>query len=144
MRKGAENEQRELRHQNEADGPVFKIWNDPRHTRVGRWLSHRGLDELPQLINVIRGEMVFVGPRPLPVEEAKKVPRRYFRRYEVLPGLTSSWVVNGAHNLSFQEWMKYDLEDVSEQGVRRDLRIMGKTIWMMGEGLIKRGENAKI
>lgn len=140
MRNGAEREQEKLSKQNEADGPVFKIWNDPRHTKVGRWLSHTGLDELPQLVNVIRGEMVLVGPRPLPVKEARRVPTKYHDRFKVLPGLTSLWIVNGAHNLSFIEWMNLDLQDVERQGIRHDLLIIGKTIWMIGKGLIKKGK----
>lgn len=113
---------------NEADGPVFKIRNDPRYTRFGKWLSWSGLDELPQLINVLKGEMALVGPRPLPIKEALKVPQKYTKRFEVLPGITSSWVASGAHNLSFKEWMELDLEYIKEQKLLNDIKIIAKTI----------------
>src|SRR3990167_8451898 len=103
---GAENLQRKYQGLNEADTPVFKIYNDPRYTKLGKFLAHTGLDELPQLINVIRGEMKFVGPRPLPDYEAKKVPRKYWGRFTVYPGITSLWIVKGSHNLSFKRWME--------------------------------------
>jgi len=77
MNVGSEEQQKKLQKLNEADGPAFKIHDDPRFTKIGKFLAHTALDELPQLINVIKGEMSFVGPRPLPVEEAKKVPKKY-------------------------------------------------------------------
>ncbi len=132
MRMGAEREKEKLSELNEADGPVFKIRNDPRFTRVGKWLSKVGLDELPQLWNVVRGEMALVGPRPLPVEEAKRVPKKYWRRYEVLPGMTSWWIVRGSHyKLSFVEWMESDLEYVEKGNWWEDVKILGKTVGMV-------------
>ncbi len=116
---------------NEADGPVFKIRDDPRHTKIGRILARTALDELPQLINLIKGEMSFVGPRPLPVDEAKKIPQRYQARFQVLPGMTSSWIVAGAHRLKFNEWMKLDLEYVKNQSFWGDLKILGKTLLLI-------------
>lgn len=106
----AEELQSKYAHINEADGPVFKIHSDPRYTKVGKFLSHIGLDELPQLINIIKGEMVFVGPRPLPVEEAKKLPKKYSARFSVLPGITSFWVIKGSHKMSFDKWMQLDIQ----------------------------------
>lgn len=128
---GAEVQQKKLRQLNEADGPVFKISDDPRFTRVGKWLSRSGLDELPQLINVIRGEMSFVGPRPLPLSEAKCVPEAYLERFSVLPGITSAWVVNGNHSLSFKTWMELDCAYASQQSFLRDLFIMVQTVFMV-------------
>ena len=129
MKVGAEEEKEKLLALNEADGPVFKIRNDPRFTRVGRWLSRVGLDELPQLWNVVRGEMALVGPRPLPVEEARKVPKKYWRRYEVLPGMTSWWIVRGSHyKLSFVEWMESDLEYVEKGNWREDVKVILGTL----------------
>ena len=107
--------------------PVFKIRQDPRHTKVGRFLAHSGLDELTQLLNIIKGEMSFVGPRPLPLAEAEKVSKKYELRYSVLPGITSSWVVKGSHALTFKEWMENDLEDVKKLRFVARLTIFAQT-----------------
>jgi len=129
MKVGAEKEKKKFLELNEAEGPVFKIRNDPRFTKIGRWLSHRGLDELPQLWNVVRGEMALVGPRPLPIEEAKKVPKKYWRRYEVLPGMTSWWIVRGSHyQLSFKEWMESDVKYVETKSWWEDVKIIIETL----------------
>lgn len=124
-------------HLNQADGPVFKIFNDPRYTKIGRMLSKTGLDELPQLINIIKGEMAFIGPRPLPVEEAKKVPEKYHHRFSVLPGITSLWVIKGSHKLSFEEWMKLDMHYVKNHSLILDLHIALKTIVLLLKALLK-------
>lgn len=116
---------------NEASGPTFKIRNDPRFTPFGRILAKSALDELPQLINVIKGDMVLVGPRPLPIDEAKKVPKKYQARFSVLPGLTSLWVIKGAHELSFEKWMELDLEYVKHKSTLGDLKIIAKTILLL-------------
>lgn len=116
---------------NEADGPVFKIRDDPRYTKVGRVISHLGLDEMPQLINIAKGEMSYVGPRPLPVEEAKRVPRKYSARFSVVPGVTSSWIVNGAHTVSFDRWMQMDLEYVKHDSLWYDMGIFLRTVMMI-------------
>ncbi len=135
MVEGAEKLKKKFLHLNEADGPVFKIWDDPRHTKVGRFLAHTGLDELPQLINIIKGEMAFVGPRPLPLDEANEVPKKYQKRFSVLPGITSSWVVQGSHNLTFDEWMKLDLEYVSNRSFWLNLKVMILTVWIIAKGM---------
>lgn len=122
---------------NQADGPVFKIKDDPRYTSLGKFLSHTGLDEMLQLVNIIKGEMDFVGPRPLPLAEAKKVDKKYERRFSVLPGITSPWIVNGAHNLSFKKWMELDLDYAEKKNIFLDLVIMFKTIVLI-IGFIKR------
>lgn len=116
---------------NEADGPVFKIRNDPRHTRVGRILARVAFDELPQLLNVIKGEMTLVGPRPLPIEEADKVPKKYFERFSVLPGMTSLWVIKGGHQLSFDKWMKLDIEYIKNKSIVYDLQVLGATAYLI-------------
>lgn len=113
---------------NEAHGPIFKIRNDPRYTKVGKFLARTGLDELPQLINIIKGEMAFVGPRPLPVDEAKKIPSKYQKRFSVLPGITSLWVIRGAHKLPFNKWMKLDLEYIQKKSLTYDLHILCITL----------------
>lgn len=124
----AENIKSKISNLNEADGPVFKIKNDPRYTKIGKFLSHTGLDEIPQLINVIKGEMDFVGPRPLPVDEANKVPKKYERRFSILPGITSLWIIRGAHNLTFDQWMKLDMEYVVKKSISYDSEIFLTTL----------------
>ncbi len=131
MVKNAEDLRSKIYHLNEADGPVFKIYNDPRYTRIGKFLSHTGLDELPQLINIIRGEMNFVGPRPLPINEAQQVPAKYQKRFSVLPGITSSWILQGAHKLSFEEWMESDLAYIKNKTVWYDSVILGKSFLLV-------------
>lgn len=124
----AESRRSKVERLNEADGPVFKIHNDPRYTRIGKVLSHLALDELPQLMNIIEGTMVFVGPRPLPLSEAQRVPKRYVDRFLVLPGMTSSWIVEGAHKLSFKRWMELDVEYVKNKTIGGDVVILVKTV----------------
>ncbi len=113
---------------NEANGPVFKIKNDPRYTSIGKFLTKSAVDEIPQLINILRGEMAFVGPRPLPVAEAKKIPKKYDARFSVLPGLTSSWVIEGGHKLAFDQWMRLDCNYIRNKSLATDLLIIFKTI----------------
>ncbi|NCO31794.1 sugar transferase [bacterium] len=131
MVENAEDLKSKIYNLNEANGPVFKIHNDPRYTKFGRLLAHSGLDELPQLINVIKGDMAFVGPRPLPVNEAKKVPKKYERRFSILPGMTSLWVIRGADHSSFKKWMKDDLEYIKNKSFWYDLKIIILTVWML-------------
>lgn len=128
MYTNAEKKKEKYVHLNQADGPVFKIKNDPRFTKLGKFLSYTALDELPQLINIIKGEMAFVGPRPLPIDEAKKIPIKYQNRFFVLPGITSLWVVNGGHKLSFDEWMQLDLWYVKHKSLLVDIQISLRTL----------------
>lgn len=132
----AESLQSKYKYRNEADGPVFKIQNDPRFTTMGKWLARSGLDELPQLFNIIKGDMAFVGPRPLPVNEASKIPKKYHKRFSVLPGITSLWVIKGTHNLSFDEWMKLDIEYINKKSLQHDLAICKKTLSLLIRSLI--------
>jgi exopolysaccharide biosynthesis polyprenyl glycosylphosphotransferase len=114
---------------NEAQGPVFKIRNDPRVTRVGKFLRRTSLDELPQLFNVIRGEMSLVGPRPLPVRDVEHFVEPWpMRRFSVKPGLTCLWQISGRCNLTFDDWVRLDLEYIDTWSLRLDLRILLKTI----------------
>jgi lipopolysaccharide/colanic/teichoic acid biosynthesis glycosyltransferase len=131
MKVGSQKEQNKLRSFNQADGPVFKIHDDPRFTRAGRLISHTGLDELLQLVNIIKGEMAFVGPRPLPKKEADKIAKKYHRRFLVLPGITSLWVVRGAQHQDFASWMKDDLEYINNKSLKLDLVIIIKSIKML-------------
>lgn len=111
-------------HLNQVDSPVFKIRDDPRYTKIGKFLAHTGLDELPQFVNVMKGEMSFIGPRPLPVEEGLKVPKKYEKRFLVLPGITSPWIIRGAHKLTFDQWMKLDLEYLEKKSFCYDMKIL--------------------
>lgn len=116
---------------NEADGPVFKIRHDPRYTKIGKILTRTAIDELPQLVNIIKGEMAFVGPRPLPVAEARQVSEKYSLRFKVLPGLTSPWVIKGGHTLTFDQWMKLDITYTKNKNTKTDLIIIFKTILLL-------------
>lgn len=136
MVEGAEIKQARLRKKNEANGPVFKIRHDPRYTRVGKYLSHSGLDELPQLLNVIKGDMSLVGPRPLPLKEARLIPKRFEARFLVLPGMTSEWVVQGAHRLSFTTWMRMDMDYVRNHSLKIDISLMIRTVFSLLKNIL--------
>lgn len=127
----AEKDRKKFKHLNEAKGPVFKIHNDPRFVGIGKFLARTGLDELPQLFNVLTGEMSLVGPRPLPVYEANKLKPWQKVRETVLPGITSPWVINGMHRLPFNEWMKSDSEYIKGRSFCHDLKILIRTFSMM-------------
>jgi lipopolysaccharide/colanic/teichoic acid biosynthesis glycosyltransferase len=114
---------------NEQDGPAFKIQADPRATRVGAWLRATSIDELPQLINVLKGEMSLVGPRPLPCDESDACLRWHRRRLDVTPGLTCIWQVRGRSQVSFDEWMQMDLDYVDSISPGRDLHLLLATVW---------------
>ena len=128
MKRGSEKQRWRYLGLNEADGPVFKIRNDPRFTKFGRILSRTGLDELPQLINVIKGEMSMVGPRPLPVYEYKKLSKDQKVRNLIKPGITSLWVIEGSHNLTFDQWMDLDRRYLEEASIFMDVGIILKTL----------------
>jgi lipopolysaccharide/colanic/teichoic acid biosynthesis glycosyltransferase len=128
MRHKAEEKQKEVVLLNEADGPAFKIRDDPRFTRVGKFLAHTGLDELPQLFNVLRGDMAIIGPRPLPVAEARKLKHWQRARHGIKPGIISSWVLDGYHKQSFDAWMKSDIAYIQKKSFLYDLRLAGRTL----------------
>lgn len=125
----SEDIKKKIVNKNEANGPVFKIYNDPRFTKIGGFFCHTGLDELPQLWNIIKGEMLFIGPRPLPINEAIQIDQRYkIIRESVLPGIISPWVLSGYHNLSFNEWMELDNKYVKNKSFIFDCKIFIKGI----------------
>jgi exopolysaccharide biosynthesis polyprenyl glycosylphosphotransferase len=129
MAEGAEKERAGLESQNEMDGPVFKIKDDPRVTWVGWLLRRTSIDELPQLWNVVKGDMSLVGPRPLPVYEVEKFERWQRRRMTMRPGITCLWQVMGRNRVTdFAAWMKLDLEYVDRWSLGLDLKILAKTI----------------
>ncbi len=117
--------------QNEANGPVFKIKRDPRVTRIGQFLRKSSLDELPQLINVIKGEMSLVGPRPPLPEEVAQYTSYEFQRLSVTPGLTCYWQVSGRSNISFERWVELDLKYIEERNFFIDMRLICKTIFVL-------------
>ena len=128
MVEGAEDRLAELQHLNEMDGPVFKSRRDPRVTRLGRLLRKFSLDELPQLWNVLRGDMSLVGPRPPIPEEVARYERWQRRRLSMKPGLTCLWQVNGRNELDFRSWIDLDLQYIDSWSLGLDLRILLKTI----------------
>jgi len=118
----------ELEALNEQGGPIFKIRSDPRVTSVGRFLRRSSLDEIPQILNVIKGDMSIVGPRPpLPSEVAKYQPW-HRRRLEVKPGITCLWQISGRSQIGFDEWMRLDMEYLKTRSFRTDLLIFLKTV----------------
>lgn len=134
MRVGADRELDSLRKLNEADGPVFKIKDDPRITRLGKFLRKFSLDELPQFYNVLRGEMSLVGPRPPLPDEVQKYDRWQRRRLSMKPGLTCLWQVMGRNKLDFNTWMKLDLEYIDNWSLWLDAKILFRTIFVVITG----------
>lgn len=128
MYQNAEDVRASLLHLNEAWGPIFKIRSDPRITRIGGILRHSSIDELPQLINVLKGEMSLVGPRPPLPEEVAQYGRRATGRLSVTPGLTCLWQVGGRSNIPFDQWVELDLEYIRNQSLWLDFKILVRTI----------------
>jgi len=129
----ADAEQRlaEVQAHNEIDGPVFKMRKDPRVSKVGAFLRRTSLDELPQLINVLRGEMSLVGPRPPLPREVEQYRPGDIIRLSVKPGLTCLWQVSGRSNVSFDQWMEFDREYVRNMSLWLDLQILLRTVWVV-------------
>jgi lipopolysaccharide/colanic/teichoic acid biosynthesis glycosyltransferase len=134
----AEQRKHELELLNEMAGPVFKVTDDPRVTRVGRWLRKFSIDEFPQLINVLRGEMSLVGPRPLPIDEVRRFDDfAHRRRLSVRPGITCLWQVSGRNDVrDFKDWVRLDLEYIDNWSIWLDFKILFRTIpvVLMGTG----------
>ena len=124
----AEKQKENLGHLNEATGAAFKIQDDPRITGVGRFIRRSSLDEFPQLLNVLKGEMSIVGPRPQIPSEVHQYTPAQARRLLVKPGLTCLWQVSGRSHLDFQEWMLLDLEYVRRQSLGFDFWVLWRTI----------------
>ncbi len=128
MVNNAEKQREALGVMNEMDGPVFKIASDPRITPLGRFMRRYSLDELPQLFNVFVGTMSLVGPRPLPVAEQQQISGPMRRRLSMKPGCTGLWQVSGRSNLSFEEWMKMDLQYLDNWTNALDLKLLLLTL----------------
>lgn len=120
-----------LQKQNEMSGPMFKMKRDPRITRVGRFIRKTSIDELPQLFNVLKGEMSLVGPRPSLPKEVMKFEPWMLKRLEVKPGLTCYWQVSGRSSIGFEEWMKLDCEYVKDRSTWLDLKLIFKTFFVL-------------
>jgi lipopolysaccharide/colanic/teichoic acid biosynthesis glycosyltransferase len=127
MRLDADRHQATLRSYSEQDGPAFKMSRDPRTTWLGRWLRRTSLDELPQLWNVLRGDMSLVGPRPLPTGESLQCTPWQRRRLMVTPGMTCIWQVRGRNTVPFDEWMRMDLQYVRRRSMGFDLHVLLQT-----------------
>jgi exopolysaccharide biosynthesis polyprenyl glycosylphosphotransferase len=125
----AEKRMKEIEHLNEVSGPVFKIKNDPRITAIGRFLRKTSIDELPQLFNVLKGDMSLVGPRPLPIRDYEGFNEDWQRRrFSVRPGITCLWQIGGRSSISFEKWMELDLQYIDKWSLKLDLEILVKTI----------------
>jgi exopolysaccharide biosynthesis polyprenyl glycosylphosphotransferase len=132
----AEDMQDSLQLKNEVSGPVFKIKNDPRITPLGRFLRKTSIDELPQLVNVLKGDMSIVGPRPLPVREYGGFDQdRHRRRLSVLPGMTCIWQINGRNNIPFEKWMEMDMKYIDSWTLILDLKLFFRTIVYVIRGI---------
>ena len=134
MIEGADEFLETLRPLNERTGLLFKMTNDPRTTRVGRFLRRYSLDELPQFLNVTKGEMSLVGPRPPVISEYENYTGKYFRRLDVVPGITGLWQVQARSNPSTETYLALDLEYINEWSLWLDLRILMKTVAVVAAG----------
>jgi lipopolysaccharide/colanic/teichoic acid biosynthesis glycosyltransferase len=128
MHLGAERRKSELLGCSYQDGPAFKMAHDPRLTPLGRFLRLTSIDELPQLWNVLLGDMSLVGPRPLPCEEAAQCSPWQQWRHDVPPGLTCTWQVNGRSRVSFVQWMRMDRRYIRDRSLGKDLSILAATV----------------
>jgi lipopolysaccharide/colanic/teichoic acid biosynthesis glycosyltransferase len=124
----AETLKEELESLNEVSGPVFKIKKDPRVTHIGKFLRKFSFDELPQFINVLKGNMSIVGPRPPIPSEVRKYDFWHRRRLSMKPGITCLWQVNGRNRIAFDDWMRLDLDYIDKWSLALDMKIILKTI----------------
>lgn len=127
----AEEIKEKLVEKNEMSGPMFKMKNDPRITKVGKFIRKTSIDELPQLINIIKGDMSLVGPRPSLPKEVKEFKPWMLERLVVKPGLTCYWQVNGRNNIDFEDWMKLDIDYVHNRCIKTDILLIFKTFFVL-------------
>ena len=127
----AEELKEKLAAQNEMSGPMFKMKDDPRVTKVGKFIRKTSLDELPQLWNVLKGDMSLVGPRPSLPKEVAQFEEWMYKRLEVKPGLTCYWQVSGRNNIDFEDWMKLDIKYVEERSTWVDVKLIFKTVGVL-------------
>ena len=127
----AEELKEQLESQNEMSGPMFKIKDDPRITKVGKFIRKTSIDELPQLINVIKGDMSLVGPRPSLPKEVEKFEQWMMERLEVKPGVTCIWQISGRNNIGFDEWVEMDIEYIKTRNLWLDIKLIFKTVGVL-------------
>lgn len=127
----AEELKKKLVEKNEMDGPMFKMKDDPRVTKIGKFIRKTSIDELPQLINVLKGEMSLVGPRPSLPNEVKEFEPWMLERLNVKPGLTCYWQVSGRNDIDFENWMKLDIKYVKERNTLLDFKLIFKTFFVL-------------
>ena len=127
----AEELKEKLEEQNEMSGPMFKIKDDPRVTKVGKFIRKTSIDELPQLWNVLKGDMSLVGPRPSLPKEVEQFDNWMFKRLSVRPGLTCYWQVSGRNNIGFEDWMKLDCKYVDDRNIWIDIKLIFKTVGVL-------------
>lgn len=127
----AEELKEKLEKQNEMSGPMFKMKDDPRITKVGKFIRKTSIDELPQLWNVLKGDMSLVGPRPSLPKEVAQFENWMYKRLDVKPGLTCYWQVSGRNNIDFEDWMKLDVKYVEERNFWIDIKLIFKTVGVL-------------
>ena len=127
----AEELKEKLAAQNEMSGPMFKMKDDPRVTKVGKFIRKTSIDELPQLWNILKGDMSLVGPRPSLPKEVAQFEDWMYKRLEVKPGLTCYWQVSGRNNIDFEDWMKLDVKYVEERNLWIDIKLICKTVFVL-------------
>ena len=136
MAMDAEDRLWQLEHLNEVSGPVFKIKQDPRITTIGKFLRKTSIDELPQLFNVLKGDMSLVGPRPLPIGDYEGFSEDWYRRrFSVRPGITCLWQINGRSQIPFDKWMELDMQYIDKWSLGLDLKILAMTIPAVVKGV---------
>lgn len=131
MVSNAEELKEKLLEQNEMSGPMFKMKDDPRITKVGKFIRKTSIDELPQLVNVLKGDMSLVGPRPSLPKEVEQFEPWMYERLQVKPGLTCIWQVSGRNNIDFEDWMKLDIKYVRERSFFGDLKLVFRTFFVL-------------
>lgn len=131
MVENAEKLKKELMDQNEMSGPMFKMKDDPRITKIGKFIRKTSIDELPQLWNILKGDMSLVGPRPSLPREVKEFEPWMLERLNVKPGLTCFWQVSGRNNIDFEDWMKLDIKYVRDRNLFLDIKLIFQTVLVL-------------
>lgn len=131
MKNGASQLQPKLKSKNEAPFPMFKISSDPRFTILGKYLSNLGIDEIPQLVNIIKNEMSLIGPRPLPLEEADRLNNTWNFRYKVKPGILSEWALSPKRYKSLENWQQLEKNNLKNGSVSKDILLITKSLYVI-------------